>query len=397
MIYLDNAATTRMDARVLDAMLPYMLTEYGNPESVHAAAKAPKEAVLHAEKQVHEFLHTGGKGKVIFTSGGTEANNMAFGLSGWVDPLCINIITSASEHKSVLEPAKTLQSSAANTLTMLNPGKKGYISVKDFPQDELSMFTLVSFMHMNNETGAVNDIYGIGRMLRQFGDKMNIFFHVDCVQSAGELPILAEDMKADLISVSSHKIHGPKGVGCLWISDRALERIGDRQCLSLIRGGGQQSGFRAGTLNVPGIVGFGEAAEIAGRCMDHQCYRLSQQFKTALAEECKKVSVKHRINYCNPLHHTGKILSITFPKADAETVVLIASRNGLCISAGAACNATLSEPSYVLTSCGMTPEMARRTVRVSFSRMNSQKDCEEGARILAESVSEAISLTGALE
>lgn len=394
MIYLDNAATTRMDTRVLDAMLPYMRDEYGNPESVHAAGRSAKEAVLHAEEQVSEYLlHTGGKGKVIFTSGGTEANNMAFGLAGNVDPLCMNIITSASEHKSVLEPAKSCNWSS---LRILKPGRKGYIAAQDLPPNEVPAFTLVSLMHMNNETGTVNEVCKIGETLSGFSD-LDVFFHVDCVQSSGEITIDADMMHADLISVSSHKIHGPKGVGCLWVSDRILDRVGERKCLSLIRGGGQQAGFRAGTLNVPGIVGFGKAAEIAGKEIGAVRSRmLSNEFLSALQDACEKYHITFRQNYADLLHHSGKILSLTFPDVDAETVVMAASRNGLCISAGAACNAELSEPSYVLTSSGMSPELARNTVRVSFSRMNTPNECRDGAFILAESVFEVLSLTEAL-
>lgn len=384
MIYLDNAATTRVDERVLKAMLPYFTEQFGNPESEHCAAEEPKEAIRQATEKVEWLLHSKGKGKVIFTSGGTESNNMAFRLAGGENPLCINIISSETEHKSVLEPAK-----AANRakLKLLKPGRKGYISVDDVDPNEIPAFTLVSLMQVNNETGMINDTYQIGDRLRQFND-LDVFYHVDCVQSAGSVPIDVEGMNADLVSVSSHKIHGPKGVGCLWVSDRLLERMSNHN-ITMIRGGGQQDGFRAGTMNVPGIVGFGEAAAYAANYVEC-CFSVeefSETFLRALKTHCDKLGVRFTAKFVNDVsHHDPKILAITFPEADAETVVLMASQNGLCISNGAACNSILSEPSYVLLNSGFSDRSAMNTVRVSFSRQNTYDDCENGAKVLAETV-----------
>ena len=396
LIYLDNAATTPVDGCVIDRMMPFMKEEFGNPDSTHDAASVPADAVRKAADQVSEcLLHAGGHGRVIFTSGGTEANNMAFGLAGNLDPLCMNIITSATEHKSVLEPAK---SCVRSKLRILKPGSKGYIAARDIDENEIPAFTLVSLMHMNNETGTLNEINEIGQKLRQF-KCMDVFFHVDCVQSAGALPIKVHEMNADLVSVSSHKIHGPKGVGCLWVSDRVLERVGDRKTLSIIQGGSQQGGFRAGTLNVPGIIGFGEAARSAGMFADEylsgedSVSNLSCLFRQSLDSECERLGIRHKINFYDPSHQHGKVLSITFPDADSETVVMVASQNGLCVSNGAACNSFASEPSYVLLNSGMSPELARNTVRVSFSRHNTKDDCINGAVILAEAVNEVLCLT----
>lgn len=394
MIYLDNAATTPMDRTVLAKMMPYMQEEFGNPESVHAAGKDPAAAVRYAEVQVmSNLLNADNNGKVIFTSGGTESNNMAFGLAGNIDPLCMNIITSATEHKSVLEPAKGC---VRSKLRILKPKSKGYISVDDIDENEIPAFTLISLMHMNNETGTINDVYEIGEKLKKFRD-MDVFYHVDCVQSAGTLGIFVNEMNADLVSISAHKIHGPKGVGCLWVSDRVIERIRKRPTISLIRGGGQQLGYRAGTLNVPGIVGFGEAASIAGEFVDKHLddddMFLGNLFRNELERACSGLGIKYKINFDDFLHHHDKVLSITFPGADSETVVMVASENGLCISNGAACNSFLSEPSYVLTSSGMSADRARNTVRVSFSRHNTYDDCKNGAEILANAVHEVLGLT----
>lgn len=397
MIYLDNAATTQVDERVLKTMLPYFTEHFGNPESEHCAATEPKEAIRQATEKVEWLLNSQGKGKVIFTSGGTESNNMVFRLFGGMfsrdHPLCMNIITSETEHKSVLEPAKAAVDRGGSVLRMLKPGRKGYISVDDISPDEIPAFTLVSLMQVNNETGMINDTYQIGDRLRQFHD-LDVFYHVDCVQSAGSEPIDVEDMSADLVSISSHKIHGPKGVGCLWVSDRLLNRM-DHHNIAMILGGGQQDGFRAGTMDVPGIVGFGEAAAYAAHYVEC-CFsvgELSDSFLQSLKTYCDKLGIRFTARFVRDVcHHDPKILAITFPGADAETVVLMASHNGLCISNGAACNSVLSEPSYVLMNSGMSAETARNTVRVSFSRQNTYDDCDFGAKVLAETVKQVLTL-----
>lgn len=391
MIYLDNAATTQVDDRVVKQMLPYFTEHFGNPESSHQAASKPLDGIRQAEQSVEWLLHTKGHGKVIFTSGGTESNNMVFRLAGGEHPLCINMITSLTEHKSVLAPARAAMRSK---LFSLKPGRKGYISADDLDPSQIPAYTLVSFMHMNNETGMINEVYEIGDRLRHFSD-LDVFFHVDCVQSAGCLSIDVNDMNVDLVSVSSHKIHGPKGVGCLWISDRLLNRMEDHKNIAMILGGGQQSGYRAGTMDVPGIVGFGAAARIAANDVETHSVDtdgLAQVFISELRQRCKELEILLQVRFPVSDHHSNKILSITFHKADAETVVLVASQHGLCVSNGAACNAVLSEPSYVLLNSGMSEDAARHTIRVSFSKFNTYDECRTGADILAESVNEVLAL-----
>mgnify|MGYP002621407765 CR=1 FL=1 len=347
-------------------MLPYFTEYFGNPESEHAAGDKPREAIRRATEHIEWLLHSRGNGKVIFTSGGTESNNMAFRLVDGSRPLCMNIITSATEHKSVLEPAKATRNSK---LRLLRPGRKGYISADDIKPEEIPAFTLVSLMHMNNETGMINEVYKIGDRLRQFSD-LDVFYHIDCVQSAGVKSIDVTDMNADLVSISSHKIHGPKGVGCLWVSDRLLERMEDHN-VSMILGGGQQDGFRAGTMDVTGIVGFGAAASMAANDVEARSASvdsLARVFTDELRERCKELEILLQVHFASSEHHSNKVLSITFPGADAETVVLMASRNGLCVSNGAACNSVLSEPSYVLLNSGMSGDTARNTIRISFSK-----------------------------
>ena len=190
-------------------------------------------------------------------------------------------------------------------------------------------------------------------------------------------------------------MHGPKGVGCLWISDRLLNRVKPSE-LALIIGGGQQSGFRSGTLNVPGIVGFGKAAALAcGEDVErHVVSAIASRFEEELQRLCDANSIKVIFNFQNNKRHDKKILSITFPGADSETVVMLAGQNGLCISNGAACNSVSSEPSYVLTQSGISPNYARNTVRVSFSRYNEYTEAKYSAEILVDAVKEVLSLTG---
>ena len=390
MIYLDNAATTRVRHEVVEAMLPYFTEYYGNPESVHAAAEAPKRAIEKAEQQVRDLLHSYGQGKVIFTSGGTEANNMVFKMCRDPKQMVLNIITSPTEHKSVLEPAKA---SERATLRFLRPGKQGFVSRDMLTPMDVPTFSLVSLMHMNNETGTVNDVYKIGETMNRFAD-LDVFYHVDCIQSAGELPIFVHDMHVDMVSISSHKIHGPKGVGCLWVSNRLMERVVDGRNMAAIIGGGQQDGFRAGTMDVPSIVGFGKACELAADTQQNKIIinMLAGLFLDKLTKCCERKNIKLELNFSDEGSHDNKILSIRFDGADAETVVMVASRNGLCISNGAACNSVLSEPSYVLLNSGLSPDEARNTVRVSFSCDNTLAEVEQAAEILASSVEEVLAL-----
>ena len=385
MIYLDNAATTKILPRVWNTMQPYFTRFYGNPDSPHLLGKEAREAVEMARVSVARMIGAN-SGRVIFTSGGTESNNMVFNLAK--NHMVNTVITSSTEHKSVLEPARM---SGAPSIRFMKPGKKGYISADDLFPGEIPNGTLLSLMYMNNETGMINDVYRIGQRLRQY-ENADIFFHVDCVQAAGSARINVEEMGADMVSISSHKIHGPKGVGCLWVSDRVLERIGDPKSLSVVSGGGQEQGFRAGTLNVSGIVGFGKAAEIASGTGFEIFDEFASHFVEELNKHCDDQSITYKVNWLSDVMHCNKVLSITFPMADAETVVLIASRNGLCISAGAACNSESSEPSYVLTNSGIKEDLARATVRVSFSRYNSYADVTQGAKILADTVSEVLRL-----
>ena len=390
MIYLDNAATTRVRREVVEAMLPYFTEHYGNPESVHAAGEVPRRAIEKAEQQVRDLLHSYGQGKIIFTSGGTESNNMVFKLCQAPKQMILSIITSPTEHKSVLEPAKACERAS---LRFIRPGKQGFVSGDMLTPMDVPAFSLISLMHMNNETGAVNDVYRIGETLQRFSD-LDVFYHVDCIQSAGELPIFVNDMHVDMVSISSHKIHGPKGIGCLWVSDRLIERIVDGRNIAVVVGGGQQAGFRAGTMDVPSIVGFGKACELASDTQQNKTVinMLAGMFLEKLAKCCESKDIKMKLNFGDEVSHDNKILSIRFEGADAETVVMVASRNGLCISNGAACNSVLSEPSYVLLSSGLKPDAARNTVRVSFSCDNTLTEIEQAAEILASSVEEVLAL-----
>ena len=406
MIYLDNAATTKIDKRVLAEMLPFLTEYYGNPESPHVAGRMPAQAVKIAEERVRRMLGVGQRGTLIFTSGGTESNNMVF--AGMHMRHKTVIVSSASEHKSVLKPAAYALPTYRVTLI---PGKKGYISVLDFnvegrgriATDDKEQSSLVSIMYVNNETGTKNEVEYIGNEIyKEIQRGCDIYYHIDCVQAAGCVPITGDPRRlhADFLSVSSHKIHGPKGVGCLWVSDRVLNTSYALR-LPLIVGGGQQKDLRAGTLNVPGIVGFGKAAEIVCDSIFDDMRHFSEMYDAfvhTIHEKCKENDVKFVINYDEERHRTNKIVSVSFPGADAETVVLIASdRYGLCVSNGAACNAYLSEPSYVLLSCGLDETMARNTIRVSFSRDNTIEECVEGAKRLVDAVKEVLSLSNNLD
>lgn len=386
MIYLDNAATTQLDPSVVAAMMPYLTDAYGNPGAIYSLGRTARGAVEKARSQVAEWL--GAKPEqIIFTSGGTEANNMA------LRSLSIemqrrkrpHIVTAQNEHESIIRTARRIHTKGkiddtGHSVTFLPVDKRGSVQLgvlKAAIQDDTG---LVSLMYMNNETGAENPISDIATLCRERG----VFFHTDCVQAASCCKLDISCIGCDMLSVSSHKIHGPKGVGALFIKEPRL-------CEPLILGGhAQEFGLRGGTESVAGIVGFGEACAVMQqklRDADLRTSLLKQSFYTVLTEELKKDGLDE-IAHVNgpPVVGHGKILNLRFDGVDGETLLLMLDANGVCVSAGSACNSHDSYPSHVLLAMGLTEEQARSSIRVSFSRMNWDDEVVEAAKIMAECV-----------
>ncbi len=390
MIYLDNAATTKISPRVFESMVPYLTEEYGNAGSIYGLGRRAAEAIAKARKQVADFIGAEPE-QIIFTSGGTEANNLAIlGCKNYLESKGkYTAVTSPVEHDSILKAFMALEDTTSpyikdgfDTL-YLDVYKDGCVDLDSLRECvfDYSDIGIVSVMAVNNELGTVNPIIDIGDICKTY----DILFHTDCVQASGAITLDVNTFSCDLMSISSHKIHGPKGVGALFVRDKTV-------LSSIISGGAyQEFGLRGGTENVAGIVGFGMACELASKGLDDYSKTVTyykQYFYEKLVDALKSKGIDGclSVNGSSP-KRTGKILSLTFDGVDAETLVLMMDAKDVCISAGSACQSHESHPSYVLKEIGMKDDEARCTVRISFSEFNTNKEIEEAAVILAECVS----------
>lgn len=377
MIYLDNAATTQIDRRVLESMMPYLTTQYGNAGTLYKFGRAANEALQSARAQVSRFVGAD-NGNIIFTSGGSESNNLVFhGAKEYLKRIGrMHILVSAVEHDSVLRAAESLTKEGFDV---------GYIPVQGDGSVSLTTLEgllrpdtgLVSVMYVNNETGTVNPVCDIGSLCMKHG----VLFHTDCVQAAGCHPINVVEIGCDFLSVSSHKIHGPKGVGALYVKDMAT-------VTPLIHGGSEQEfGLRGGTENVAGAVGFGKACELsAAQLQEDKTYvsSLKQRFVTELTDALKERGMDGIIHINGgSIMAPGKTVNLRIDGVDNESLILMLDNKEICISAGSACQSHESNPSHVLTAMGLTMEEARSSVRVSFSRMNTMEEIIEAAQTIA--------------
>ena len=384
MIYLDNAATTMIAPKVLDAMMPYLKEEYGNAGTIYGLGRRAAEAIEKARKQVADFI--GAKPEqIIFTSGGTEANNLAIlGCKDYLDKIGKrHIVTSQTEHDSVLRAIDALCKPLCHNdekcikpefyTSFLQVNKYGHVSMIELESmlQRHNDIGLVSVMYVNNEIGTINPVKATGELCR----KNCTLFLTDCVQAAGSVALNVNDICCDFMSISSHKIHGPKGIGALYIRDK-------KYISPIINGGSiQEFGLRGGTENVASIVGFGEACELAYK--DIVEYNQTITFyKKVFCNTLKDILTEDDIKV-NGEQHQGKILSLTFKDVDAETLVLMMDSRNVCISAGSACTSHESKPSHVLKAIGLSDDDARSTVRISFSEYNTLDEIENSSKLLA--------------
>lgn len=379
MIYLDSAATTKIAPEVLAAMMPYLTDEYGNAGTLYGLGRSAAEAVQKAREQVAALFGCT-PDHVVFTSGGSESNNTVF--KGLRHKLTEqgkkHLIVSAIEHDSVLRAAEALTKDGFY-ITYIKPSSDGRISPKAVEAAIQEDTGLVSVIFTNNETGVTNDINEIGRTCRQ----NEVLFHTDCVQAAGQYPLSVYKNDVDFASISSHKIHGPKGVGALYMREPSI--------MPLVCGGSEQEfGFRGGTENVAGIVGLGAAAEIAVANMQKDIIMVSmakQKFYMELLHELNEFGIGDTLHVNGgSAIDPGKAINLRFDGVDAQTLLLMLDSKGVCISAGSACRSHESEPSHVLTAMGLTAEEARSSVRVSFSKYNTVDEAEQAARDMASCV-----------
>lgn len=381
MIYLDNSATTPIDPQVLEAMMPYLTEQYGNPGSLYKLGRDAKAAVEKAREQVAQFM--GAKPEqIIFTSGATEANNMVFEITR---PFLeqagkTHVVTTQIEHKSVLKSAQKLSDRYGFDVTYCGLSKNLDTIPEKLCQSILQNTGLVSVMYVNNEIGFAFNVKTIGLLCKQY----SALFHTDCVQAASCRQIDVEKIGCDFATISSHKIHGPKGVGALFI------REPDRWKPMICGGDNQEFGLRGGTENVAGIVGFGKACDLMSKrqyisdVANIEC--LKEAFLGSFANELRKNSVDNlcELNACS--RPGTKTLSIRADGVDAESLILMADASGVCISAGSACNSRENTPSHVLTAIGLTADQARSSFRVSFSRMNTREDAFRAGKIIADCI-----------
>lgn len=374
MIYLDSAATTPMADVVFEAMMPWLKDNYCNAGSVYKKGREAKAAIEKARGQVAKMFNSDPE-NIIFTSGGSEGNSFAFQAAA--ERLEASgkkhILVSSVEHDSVLRAAESLTKRGFHVdyLPVSECGSVLYETVKQAITPETG---LVSIMLMNNETGVINHLDFIARLCQERG----ILLHSDCVQAAGIWKINIEDVPLDFATISAHKFHGPKGVGCVYIRD-------PEECHALIQGGhNQEFGLRGGTENVAGIVGMGVAAETILDNLDYiqeTVWNYRYLFWNIINE---RLGSTVRINGQWPA--LSKVLNIRVDGIDADTFVVAMDAAGVCLSAGSACRSLELEPSHVLTAMGLSPDEARSSVRVSFSGLNTELQVRDAANIFADTV-----------
>ncbi len=373
-IYMDNHATTALDPRVLEAMLPYMTKIYGNAASRnHAFGWEAEQGVEKAREQIAKLINATPK-EIIFTSGATEGNNLAIkGVAEMYREKGNHIITQVTEHKAVLDTCKRLEKNGYR-VTYLPVQADGLVSVTDIEAAITPETILVTIMYANNEIGTVNPMAEIGKLCKAKG----VLFHTDAVQAAGKIPVDVQKDNIDLLSLSGHKIYGPKGVGALYVR-RRNPRV---QLNAQIDGGGHERGMRSGTLNVPGIVGLGEACEIARKEMASETSRLSG------LRDYMKAKFENALDYVhvngNMEHHLPGNLNMSFVYVEGESLLM--GINDIAVSSGSACTSATLEPSYVLKALGLGDDVAHSSIRFGLGRFNTKEEVDYVADKLIDTV-----------
>ena len=373
-IYLDNQATTPVDPRVLEAMLPYFGEQFGNAASrTHSFGWEAEAAVEDARGKIAGAIGASGR-EIVFTSGATEADNLAIkGVTGFYRDKGNHIVTVATEHRAVLDACQALERNGQARLTVLEPDPLGLVSA-DQVTDAIGRDTvLVSVMHANNEIGVIHPLEEIAAVCREAG----VLFHSDAAQSFGKLPLDVSSTAVDLVSISAHKIYGPKGIGALYLRGRDPRVRLEQQ----IHGGGHERGMRSGTLNVPAIVGMGRAAEIAVDEMaseGERIGRLRSRLLTRLGSELDLIRVNGDLEKRLPGN-----LNVSFAHVEGESLLM--ALKDVALSSGSACTSASLEPSYVLGAIGVDREMAHSSLRFGIGRFNGAEDIDYVAgRVIAE-------------
>jgi cysteine desulfurase len=364
-VYMDNHATTRVDSRVLDAMLPYFTEKFGNAASRnHSFGWEAEEAVDRSRNQIAALI--GAKSKeIIFTSGATESDNLAIkGVVEFYKDKGNHIISCVTEHKAVLDSCRALERAGKATVTYLPVDKYGMVDPEAVRKAITDKTVLITIMWANNEIGTIHPIAEIGKIAKEKG----IVFHTDAVQAIGKVPVDFEKAGVDLASITAHKIYGPKGIGALYVRSKG-PRV---RITPQMDGGGHERGMRSGTLNVPGIVGLGAACEIAGMEMPDEAQRLIQlrsQLQAGLFERLDEIYVNG-----HPTERLPGNLNVSFAYVEGESLLM--GINDIAVSSGSACTSATLEPSYVIRALGIDDELAHSSIRFGLGRFNTLEEVD---------------------
>jgi cysteine desulfurase len=395
-IYLDYAATTSVDEEVLKEMMPYFSEKFGNPSSIHTFGQEALEAIDKARQQVADFLGCSAS-EIIFTSGATESNNMA--IKGIIKAtkneklktknFIPHIITSSIEHHCVLNSGKVAQKEGSET-TFLKVDKDGLINPEDVKKEVKENTILVSIMYANNEVGTIEPIAEIGRIIKEINIEREksklpkIYFHTDAVQAANYLDCDVNKLYVDLLSLSGHKIYGPKGVGILYI------RRGTK-IKSIQQGGEQEYNLRAGTHNVPGIVGMGKAVSLI--LIHRNKMEEIKKLRDYLIDEVLKNIPNVKLNGSREfrLPHNA---NFSFQGVEGESILMLLDQEGIAVSTGSACSSASLEPSHVLSAMGISPEIAHASVRFTLGKDTTKEDIDFVLKVLIEKIKRLRDISG---
>lgn len=372
--YFDNSATTKVKKEVMDKMFPYFVESYGNPSSLYALGRIAKAGIEEARKQVANLINCD-KNEIYFTSGGTESDNTALkGIMYLNKNKGKHLITTKIEHHAILNTCKTLEENGYK-VTYLNVDKEGIIDLEELINAITKDTVLISVMFANNEIGSIEPIEKVGRIAKE----KEIIFHTDAVQACGNAEIDVKKMNIDMLSLSGHKIGAPKGIGALYVN-KTIE------FKKLIDGGHQERDKRAGTENVAGMIGLGEACKIAKNNMEahvHKLQKLRDFYFSEIQNEIPDIQINGSME-----HRLSGNSNISFKGIDGNELLMKLDEKGICASAGSACSSGSGMPSHVLTAIGVTSEYAEGTLRVTFGDENTKEDVEYLVENLTQIVKE---------
>jgi cysteine desulfurase len=370
-IYLDHAATTPVDPRVVEAMLPYLTEKFGNASSLHQYGREAGEALEDARETIAGKINAKPE-EIIFTSGGSESDNLAVkGLAYGLKDKGRHIITSKIEHPAVLNTCRRLEKEGFN-VTYLDVDGEGFIDADNLKEAITGKTILASIMHANNEIGTIQDLGEIGGICRENG----VVFHTDAVQSFTKTDVDVEEQKIDSSSFAAHKIHGPKGVGALYLREELKKKL-----VKQIDGGGHEHGLRAGTENVAGVVGFAKAVEL----MTPQDIAMMKGLRDMLIDELTQLTDAHLNGPAGDRRLCNNV-NVSFFYIEGESLLLMLDAKGIAVSTGSACSSKSLEPSHVLTAIGRRPEESHGSVRITLGRENTKEEVEYTIESIREAV-----------